>query len=169
MLSTPLDFICPDLCLTWLINSQITLRSYNFDFNFNFISTKYLIASTGGDWKFKNNLVSLLLKSSVIVILDFTAVSPKKEIQIQKYFISFNSKQILMIPVKLILRGSHLYGLSFRHLFWSFNQQVQISVGTGSIFCWSGWVRSGQPSLVWVWVWKVSPKNPKFFNFFPLW
>jgi len=29
------------------------------------------------------------------------------------------------------------------------------------------WPRSGQPSLVWVWVWKMSPKNPKFFNFFP--
>jgi len=25
----------------------------------------------------------------------------------------------------------------------------------------------GQPSLVWVWVWKILPKNPKFFNFFP--
>jgi len=25
-------------------------------------------------------------------------------------------------------------------------------------------VRSGQPYLVWVW--KISPKNPKFFNFF---
>jgi len=30
-----------------------------------------------------------------------------------------------------------------------------------------GWVRSGQPSLVWVWVWKISPKNPTFFNFLP--
>jgi len=28
------------------------------------------------------------------------------------------------------------------------------------------WVRSGQPFLVWVWVWKISPKNPKLFNFF---
>jgi len=26
----------------------------------------------------------------------------------------------------------------------------------------------GQPSLVWGWVWKISPINPKFFNFFPL-
>jgi len=24
----------------------------------------------------------------------------------------------------------------------------------------------GQPSLVWVWVWKISPKNTKNFNFF---
>jgi len=32
----------------------------------------------------------------------------------------------------------------------------------GSIFCCSGWVGSGQPSLVW----KISPKNPNFFNFF---
>jgi len=29
-------------------------------------------------------------------------------------------------------------------------------------------VGSGQPSLVWVWIWKISPKNVKFFNFFPL-
>jgi len=27
------------------------------------------------------------------------------------------------------------------------------------------WVGSGQPSMVWVW--KISPKNVKFFNFFP--
>jgi len=28
-------------------------------------------------------------------------------------------------------------------------------------------VGSGQPTLVWVWIWKISPKNPKFFNFCP--
>jgi len=27
-------------------------------------------------------------------------------------------------------------------------------------------VGSGQLSLVWVWIWKISPKNHKFFNFF---
>jgi len=27
-------------------------------------------------------------------------------------------------------------------------------------------VGSGQPSIVGVWVWKISPKNVKFFNFF---
>jgi len=35
----------------------------------------------------------------------------------------------------------------------------------GSIFCGSGWVRSGQPFMVWVWIWKISPKKVKFFNF----
>jgi len=30
-------------------------------------------------------------------------------------------------------------------------------------------VGSGQPSMVWVWVWKISPKNVKFFHFFPFW
>jgi len=25
----------------------------------------------------------------------------------------------------------------------------------------------GQPFMVWVWIWKISPKNVKFFNFFP--
>jgi len=25
----------------------------------------------------------------------------------------------------------------------------------------------GQPFMVWVWVWKISPQNIKFFNFFP--
>jgi len=34
-----------------------------------------------------------------------------------------------------------------------------------SIFC--GQVRSGQPLMVWVLVRKSSPKNVKFFNFFP--
>jgi len=29
------------------------------------------------------------------------------------------------------------------------------------------WPGSGQPSVVWVWVWKISPKNPWFFNFCP--
>jgi len=58
------------------------------------------------------------------------------------------------------------------------------SDGYGSNFCSSGWVRStdsmifclmqvrirrkiiglGQPSMVWVWVWKISPKNVKFFS-----
>jgi len=33
-------------------------------------------------------------------------------------------------------------------------------------FLWLGLGRSGQPSMVWVWVWKISPKNIKFFNFF---
>jgi len=27
-----------------------------------------------------------------------------------------------------------------------------------------GWVRSGQPSMIWVWVWKIPPKNIKFFK-----
>jgi len=27
-------------------------------------------------------------------------------------------------------------------------------------------VRLGQPFMVWVWLWKISPKNIKFFNFF---
>jgi len=36
----------------------------------------------------------------------------------------------------------------------------------GSIFCCSGWVGTGQQSLLWVWVWKISPKNHKIFNFF---
>jgi len=37
----------------------------------------------------------------------------------------------------------------------------------GSIFWCSGPVGSGQPSLVWVWIWQISPKNHIFFNFFP--
>jgi len=37
----------------------------------------------------------------------------------------------------------------------------------GSIFCSSGRVRSGQPFMVWVWIWKIFPKYVKFFNFFP--
>jgi len=28
-------------------------------------------------------------------------------------------------------------------------------------------VGSGQPFMVWVKIWKISPKNVKFFNFFP--
>jgi len=29
------------------------------------------------------------------------------------------------------------------------------------------WLGSGQTTLVWDWVWEISPKNVKFFNFFP--
>jgi len=29
------------------------------------------------------------------------------------------------------------------------------------------WVGSGQPFMIWAGVWKISPKNVKFFNFFP--
>jgi len=29
------------------------------------------------------------------------------------------------------------------------------------------WLGSGQPFMVWVRIWKISPKNIKFFNFFP--
>jgi len=36
-----------------------------------------------------------------------------------------------------------------------------------SNFCCSGRVRLGQPSLVWEWIWKISPKNVKFFKFLP--
>jgi len=31
----------------------------------------------------------------------------------------------------------------------------------------SGRVGSSQPFMVWVWIWKISPKNVKFFNFLP--
>jgi len=34
-----------------------------------------------------------------------------------------------------------------------------------SIFCCSGRVESAK--MVWLWVWKISPKNPKFCNFIP--
>jgi len=49
---------------------------------------------------------------------------------------------------------------------------ISLSDGSGSeifdlgrvnFFC-SGW---GHPTLVWFWVWKISPKNTKFFNFDP--
>jgi len=36
-----------------------------------------------------------------------------------------------------------------------------------SIFCGSGRVGFGQPFMVWVLIWKISPKNGKFFNFLP--
>jgi len=39
-----------------------------------------------------------------------------------------------------------------------------IVMGPDQIF-WHFWPGLGQPSLVWVW--KISPQNTKFFNFFP--
>jgi len=30
------------------------------------------------------------------------------------------------------------------------------------------WLGLGQPFMVWVWIWKIPPKNVKFFNFFPI-
>jgi len=40
-----------------------------------------------------------------------------------------------------------------------------VKTQVGSIFV--ARVGSGKPFLVWVWVWKISPKNPKFVKFFP--
>jgi len=39
--------------------------------------------------------------------------------------------------------------------------------GSGSKFFDPVWVGSGQPSMILVLVWKISPKNVKFFNFSP--
>jgi len=38
-------------------------------------------------------------------------------------------------------------------------------VGSGQFFV--ARVGSGQPFMVWARIWKISPKNVKFFNFFP--
>jgi len=43
----------------------------------------------------------------------------------------------------------------------------QSSDGSGSKIFDLGRVGLGQPSLVWVWVWKISPKNTNFFYFLP--
>jgi len=43
----------------------------------------------------------------------------------------------------------------------------KILTRVGSIFCGSGQVGSSQPSMGLVLVWKISPKNVNFFNFFP--
>jgi len=51
-------------------------------------------------------------------------------------------------------------------LLFSTSAKFQVVMGPGSIFCYTGQVGLGQPSLVWVW--KVSPKNLKFLIFFPL-
>jgi len=40
-------------------------------------------------------------------------------------------------------------------------------MGPGQKFFDPGRVRSGQPFMVWVWIWKISAKNLKFSNFFP--
>jgi len=37
--------------------------------------------------------------------------------------------------------------------------------GSGQFFV--AWVGLGQLSCLWAWVWKISPKNPKYFNFSP--
>jgi len=42
---------------------------------------------------------------------------------------------------------------------------MDVVIGPGETFLTQ--VRSGQPSMVWVWIWKISPKNIKCFNFFP--
>jgi len=43
------------------------------------------------------------------------------------------------------------------------NTEWFVVMGSGQFFA----ACLGQPFLVWVWVWKISPKNLKFFNFFP--
>jgi len=42
-------------------------------------------------------------------------------------------------------------------------QKILTRVGSGQIFV----ARAGSASLVWVWIWKISLKNAKFFNFLP--
>jgi len=53
------------------------------------------------------------------------------------------------------------------------NAELQVVMGPGHKF-WPGSgqifgarVESGQPSLIWVWVWKISPTNGKLSNFLP--
>jgi len=43
---------------------------------------------------------------------------------------------------------------------------VNHSDGPGSKFFYPDRVGSGQPSMPWAWVRKISPKNVKFYNFF---
>jgi len=47
-------------------------------------------------------------------------------------------------------------------------QNFLTRVGSGQFFV--AWVRLGQvgSGQVWVRIWKISPKNIKFFNFFPI-
>jgi len=52
-----------------------------------------------------------------------------------------------------------------------FKDSVTISDGSRSKIFDPGqvnflWLGSGQPFMVWVWIWKISPKDVKFFNFF---
>jgi len=58
----------------------------------------------------------------------------------------------LFIDGKLVLMGP--------------DQKILTRAGSGQFFV--ARVGSGQPFMVWGWFWKISPKNVKFFNFFPL-
>jgi len=57
------------------------------------------------------------------------------------------------------------------HMVWSRNSipttqaGLPPSDGSGQIFV--ARVGLGQPFMVWLWIWKISPKNVKFFNIFP--
>jgi len=55
-----------------------------------------------------------------------------------------------------------LYALSKR---WVWVKKFLTRVGLGRINFLLFWL--GQSSLVWVWIWKISPKNHIYFNFFP--
>jgi len=60
----------------------------------------------------------------------------------------------------------HLWAKNFHNRYneWVYDD----SDGSGSKIFDLGRVGSDQPPLVWVWVWKISPKNVKFFNFFSI-
>jgi len=53
--------------------------------------------------------------------------------------------------------------IRFQHCNDGFGSKMFDTGRVGSILCCSDWVGSGQTSLVWVWIWKISPKNPNFF------
>jgi len=65
------------------------------------------------------------------------------------------------------IKGNHLNEkVFFRNKMYIDSSYRFLRVRVGSIFMLLGY-GSGQPSLVWVWVWKISSKNYKFFNFSP--
>jgi len=83
---------------------------------------------------------------------------------IKMTLIIFMGNRNSIIDFKFLLNWPKLLDLKPWKL-WIEIHSLTVVMGPGQNFL--TWVRSGKLFMVWVWIWKISPKNVKFFDFFP--
>jgi len=119
-------------------------------FTFNLMSSTFFMLGVMGYFTFIPKYFEFQFRQVMIesVYTLLNSYLPAR-LLIWKTFESKASPQILV-----------LFRLSFKTRDGSKSKFFDLGrFGYGHIFVF--WIESGQPSLVWVWVWKFSPKNPK--------